>query len=169
MPRVFLGKVLLAAGVFLSLNGGLLHADVLKPWTPVPPASRFVVLQSFNGIAVLDRMTNLIWEKFPSQGSGPGWANSNRLCHDRSYGGFGWRLPKIEELQSLLTPDGLVEGAPFEQVDPLVYYISASEVPTDDGSASTQAWAVRFGVPGTPAISKTTESHRIWCVRGGAN
>ncbi|HKY63003.1 MAG TPA: DUF1566 domain-containing protein [bacterium] len=157
------------AAVLLAAPLPTLWANALRPWTPVPVESRFVVLQSLAGLAVLDRMTNLIWEKSPSEGSGAGWANSIRLCNDRSLGGFGWRLPKIEELHTLADFDGVVAGAPFEHVDPNVYYISASEVPTDNGSGSTQAFAVKFGVSGTHLISKSTESHRVWCVKGGAN
>jgi hypothetical protein len=169
MKKFFLGRILFA--VVFSFFATEALGNTLKPWTLAPPQGRFVVLEAFSGNAVLDRSTNLIWELRPSEGSSPGWANAVRLCADRIYSGhFGWRLPKIEELMTLMNPSGgLHEGAPFEHVslDSNIHYWSATEVPTDDGSGSVSAFATSFGLPGVIARAKNV-STRVWCVRGGA-
>src|SRR5687768_1954846 len=65
---------------------------------------RFRVLNEFNGEAILDRETGLVWERRPSAQT-VAWPNARLLCAQKSVGGRGgWRLPAFNELASLIDP-----------------------------------------------------------------
>jgi hypothetical protein len=174
MLRLVCARVLLGAVLLLAIGGRESHADVLKPWNIIATEGRFVVLDSFSGNAVLDRRTNLIWEKNAHGSSfGSAWANAVRSCHDTNLSGhFGWRLPKIEELMTLLSAneDGVHSPNPFTDVTTATntFYWSSSEIPTDTGSGSTDAFGVAFGITGVAPHPKTNLG-KVWCVLGGAN
>lgn len=172
MLRLYSARAALGVLLLLAL-GGNANADVLKPWTILAPDRRFVVLDSFSGNAVLDRSTNLIWETDANgSSSGASWADAQSACHSRLLSEhFGWRLPKVEELLTLLSPlHGVHAPNPFTDVTTATnaFYWSASEVPTDNGDVSTSAYGVPFGIPGAVPHPKTNLG-KIWCVRGGVN
>lgn len=173
MLRLDWARALLGLLFLLAIGGKEARADALKPWNIISSQGRFVVLDSFAGNAVLDRRTNLIWELNSHGGSfGSAWANGIRSCHDTNLSGhFGWRLPKIEELMTLLSADqGVHTPNPFTDVTTATntFYWSSSEVPTDNGSGSTEAFGVAFGVTGV-SIHPKTNLGKIWCVLGGTN
>lgn len=133
----------------------------------LPAATRFVILSNFNGEAVLDRNTGLVWEKSPGS-DGQRWSNARLSCMNKVIGGQkSWRLPAIAELASLVDPTqsnpSLPPGHPFTNVLSAFYW-SAS---TDAGNP-TEVWGVGFGRGDVDNGSKTT-SIRAWCVRGGSN
>ena len=63
-------------------------------------AERFTLVLSRE--AVLDNETGLVWERRPNA-TKTGWASACVYCNDGEVGGrFGWRLPTVEELSSLV-------------------------------------------------------------------
>jgi hypothetical protein len=70
----------------------------------LPATQRFVILPAFSNDAVLDKETDLVWEKSP-QTTSARWTEARRMCSEKNVGGQkGWRLPSLEELQSLVDP-----------------------------------------------------------------
>ena len=74
-------------------------------WDQKLTTNRFVILANWNNEAVLDRETGVVWQRSPitfdNDLSYAAWT-----CHLASTGGRrGWRLPRAEELASLLEPD----------------------------------------------------------------
>ncbi|MBN8509809.1 MAG: DUF1566 domain-containing protein [Burkholderiales bacterium] len=137
-------------------------------WDQKLTTNRFVILANWNSEAVLDRETGLVWEKKPKD-SLADLSFSALSCHLTSTGGRrGWRLPRAEELSSLLQPDAsgmatLPDGHPFEEVRT---YSGASYWSATRSLASTSAmWVVSFrnGAGGPSSAA----SHHFWCVRGG--
>lgn len=71
------------------------------------PNVRFVILNNFNNDAVLDRETGLIWARRSKKSLGlfgpTAFERPIDLCPRQPIGDrFGWRLPAVAELQSLL-------------------------------------------------------------------
>jgi hypothetical protein len=126
---------------------------------------RFKVLAAFDGAAVLDKETGLVWERVPVDGIAD-WANAVADCPYTAIGGrLGWRLPRIEELTSVLGTNAQPPtGHPFTL--PQGQYWSATTPPTNTGPDGAVAYSVLFGSGVNPA-SKTVPLGR-WCVRGGA-
>jgi uncharacterized protein DUF1566 len=126
--------------------------------------ARFKVLSAFDGAAVLDRETGLVWEKTATLvGS---WRASMRFCALRSTGGrMGWRLPALEELLTLVDPSvstpALPAGAPFENVFSTSFW-TANEEEADPTLAVTVSLDVF-----TLASASKTSTHRVLCVRAG--
>jgi len=133
-----------------------------------PMASpRFEILEEFEDAAVLDRHTELIWERHPSETS-MSWANAPLHCALKSIGGRkGWRLPSFLELMTLVQPSldlnassiSLPQGHPFRGVQPTSYWTST---PLD--SDARQAYSVDF-IAGDVSIRYKNQIHPTWCVR----
>ena len=98
----------LGAGPVAAQSNGPYYAT--PSWDQTLPAStRFIVLSNFNSAAVLDRETGLVWERAPTAGTF-NWFAAASVCQGLSTGGrLGWRLPSLQELQSLFDPTA---GAP---------------------------------------------------------
>jgi hypothetical protein len=86
---------------------------------------RFIVLSNMNSAAVLDRETGLVWERSPSPGPFVNWLQAHYVCNKLILGNrFGWRLPTVQELASLMEPrildvppiNWLPAGHPFGNV-----------------------------------------------------
>ena len=131
---------------------------------------RFVVLANWSSQAVLDRETGLVWERAPGSVffRTMTWTSAINACRELDVGDrMGWRLPTIEELQSLVdvnTPDrGLPPGHPFQNVQTADFdvYWSATRLAT----ISDAAWVVGFNATGGSA--STANPNWVWCVRGG--
>jgi hypothetical protein len=139
----------------------------------LPAAQRFVILSDFNGDAVLDKNTGLVWEK-SVQPEFATWSRARFLCLDKVVGGQrGWRLPSVPELSSLVDSSvagagpSLPPGHPFIINYSISYphlYWSATTNVTDPSSA----WSVVFTGGGfVQATSKDPSgSAHFWCVRG---
>jgi len=170
----------LAVSALLTLVAGSAAADAVGPYyaTPswdqtLPASTRFIVLSNMNSQAVLDRETGLVWQKSPSSAQ-VNWFQAVLDCEDMaSTGGrFGWRLPSIHELASLVDPaGGIAAGSPFTNVDtansglgPLPYW-STTTFPGD----STAAMVRGFPAGGFTSGSnfKVDAFAHEWCVRGG--
>jgi hypothetical protein len=127
---------------------------------------RFQALSGFAGEAILDKETGLVWERAPT-GQHFSWPTSE--CLGRNVGGRrGWRLPRYEELASLIVDetDALPIGHPFQA--PNGTYWTASSRPSFDGGPADQVFVVQFPADGSVAFAAKTDAiaHRVWCVRG---
>jgi hypothetical protein len=134
------------------------------------PSVRFEILEEFERVAVLDRQTELIWERHPGETS-MSWANAPMHCALKSVGGRkGWRLPSFLELMTLVQPSldldsssiSLPHGHPFRGVQAASYWTST---PLD--SDARQAYSVDF-IAGDVSIRYKNQIHPTWCVRTGA-
>ena len=92
----------LVALAFLACTISEASAQVSDWSKQINDPSRFLVLPAFGNNAVLDKETRLVWQRAPSA-SLAGWSNANAFCNFLLLGGrFGWRLPTIQELASLI-------------------------------------------------------------------
>jgi hypothetical protein len=148
------------------------HAVDLRSWDQKLAASkRFVVLASFNNEAVLDKETQLVWERAPATTTQT-WTSGLHACLQSTKGGRkGWRLPSVTELASLIDPSvaspgpTLPAGHPFTANAPSgAIYWSA----TSNAATPTLAWLVSFGSGNVFTLNKV-DTDRVWCVRGGMN
>jgi hypothetical protein len=132
------------------------RADAVKSWSAVP-SDRYESLSGFNDEAFLDKDTGLVWRKsidFNYEGSS---ADAARSCAETFVGGKGgWRLPKFEEIHSLLESSGgvVVTTAPFTNYECNgFYYFGGGWINTCTGTVTS------------PDIGQDD----ILCVRGGTN
>jgi hypothetical protein len=135
----------------------------------LPASERFVLVLGTE--AVLDRETGLVWERTPHNMYNS-WSHATRACHAQIKAGRkGWRLPRIEELQSLVDPSqeipALPSGHPFSDVllntfPEGIFYWTHTTSADDHG----RAYVVDFNYGGVWTRQKG-ENHPIWCVRGG--
>jgi hypothetical protein len=147
------------------------HALGLQSWsTKVDAARRFIVLDSFDGAAVLDAETQLVWERAPSTAEVQ-WLDALNVCTSTSTGGRkAWRLPTVHELASLIEPTvpapgpELPPGHPFMNVTSTLRTVVhwSSTTRTD---VPMEAWHVGFA-DGDVFASAKNVSGRVWCVRG---
>lgn len=139
-------------------------------WDQKLTTNRFVILANWNSEAVLDRETGLVWQRSPRTAA-VSLSYGALSCHLADTGGRrGWRLPRAEELSSLLEPEPITGmatlpvGHPFDGVRaiPEAFYWSATRSLTPN---STQMWVVSFynGAGGSFSVG----NNYLWCVRGG--
>jgi hypothetical protein len=126
-------------------------------------ANRFVVLSAFNSQAVFDKETGLVWERSPST-ERPSSGHAD--CITLNVGGrFGWRLPTIQELASLVdqtqSNPALTSGHPFSNVQLDGCYQSATK--------GDPFWSVFFSENGGVFQGGCSGGQGAyhWCVRGG--
>jgi len=127
-------------------------------------SSRFKCVM--NNEAVLDKETGLVWAK-TSDATLRTWQAAMDYCDTLELGGrFGWRLPTIQELGTLIdksnpgTPQ-LPVGHPF--VTP---WLSVYRSSTTYASNPDYAWYVDFG-NGRFSQNLKSFSLSVRCVRGG--
>jgi uncharacterized protein DUF1566 len=140
---------------------------------------RFAVLNQFNGEAVLDRETGLVWQRQPLPDTIGEYAIASRYCVDVTVGNRrGWRLPAIQELESLTDASAsnptLTPGNPFVNVDLVHSYWSSTATLGDSNyvwtlsmvdAKVTRAFACNGATGGCPDPKNPPV---VWCVRGGA-
>lgn len=164
MKRIVSGFVLTVLCVCWS---GLAAA---KPpmWDTKKPKGRFAVLAPFNGEAVLDRETGLLWTKSPGFGSPCGlsasWSSALFCCMNAVVGGrLGWRLPSLQELVTLLdataSPADLPAGHPFTGVPGEYWTATSITANPANGVFAPVPYSLAFQAP-------KTDAHEYWCVRG---
>lgn len=163
-----------AAGCASLAVASAASAVDLRDWGRKLPASeRFVVLSQFDNAAVLDKETQLVWERTPAPNQAA-HSNARRSCLGRVVAGRrGWRLPSVHELSSLAEPSApagtlaLPPGHPFQNV-PLGYYWSSTREANEYTNQSDGgAWIVSFQTAGAIASGVITLPMYYWCVRGG--
>jgi Protein of unknown function (DUF1566) len=162
-----------------NVNG---QAENLKSWSiKIDNArARFEVLGRFDSEAVLDRETQLVWEREPLDLLFPGTlAVAVEDCYNRIVGGrMGWRLPTLEELTSLLVeapttnPEvvraALPDGHPFigirlgDRPESAYWSITAGS-----STFGTGRFTVAVNEPEISTIALETDLEVVhWCVRG---
>lgn len=130
---------------------------------------RFMVLDAFNGEAVLDRTTQLIWERSPN-GSEVTWSTAQSRCALKTVGDHaGWRLPSFIEFMTLIEPPlDQSSSHPALPVDHPFHGVQASLYWTSDASSSEPATAYTVDLlRADVAPREKTQSHPLWCVKGG--
>jgi hypothetical protein len=157
-------------GSLLTLSAsGLVHAAsgvgpyyAMPAWDQTLPAeTRFIVLTNMNSDAVLDRETGLVWERRSSHTIT--WDEGNDRCRNRVVGGrLGWRLPSLQELQSLGTATGFPVGHPFIALQEGDIYWSG----TTRAGNSSEAW-VFFAIIARAEPNDKSNLNYVMCVRGG--
>jgi hypothetical protein len=171
-----------AATGMLALAVSSARADAVGPYYASPSwdqtiaaSTRFVVLSNLNSDVVLDRETGLVWEKAPSADTST-LNNAWKHClHLQKGGRMGWRLPKSDELFSLLDPTqisnvisrpaALPVGHPFVGTggNPN-YWTTDQDAPPFNNNGNLVYVAADGGV------IQTADSNynlvRAWCVRG---
>jgi hypothetical protein len=127
--------------------------------------TRFTVLNEFNGQAVRDNTTGLVWELSPRLGVYD-WDWAHRQCSSSTVGGrTGWRVPTVDELSSLVDVSSidlkLPAGHPFTHVESAIYWSA-----TKHNSNAGYALFVNLSSGRSAALEKYMASF-VWCVRGG--
>lgn len=152
--------------------------EYVPPWgRQLAPEDRFAAV--FGGDAAWDLETDLIWQRAPGASS-VNWHAAHVFCDKLTLGNrMGWRLPRIQELTSLVdttqSNPALPAGHPFLKVLQVPYW-SATSVernpergiamyfydlgPTSPArpirfdkwdTSNVYAWCVRSSIPGTDA------------------
>jgi hypothetical protein len=157
----------------LALSDTTAEALDLRSWDQrIDRANkRFVVLEAFDGEAVLDKETQLVWQReavgtiffFRDDAAMSG---NEASCLLASTGGrHGWRLPSIHELNTLVVDGVLPAGHPFLNVQTgfTDFYWSATV------RQSNPAVTLGIGFDGSGPHIVTLmggDQARVWCVRG---
>ncbi len=121
-----------------------------------------------DNLAVLDRETGLVWERFPDL-INIAWTGAPWYCNSKKVGGrYGWRLPSIEQLISLIddaeTGARLPQGHPFKGI----HYDPNNGYWTSTTYESKPSYAVLVQFTEAPLGMAFKEKGRnVWCVRGG--
>ena len=130
---------------------------------------------------VADGLTGLVWLKNAGCFSSANWASSLAQVNALASGGCGlmdgsaageWRLPNINELESLVdvsaSNPALTPGNPFTNVSTAIYWSSTSYFGGQSGSPN--AWAIRLsdGRYMNDWVSNNKEAayNQIWPVKG---
>lgn len=151
--------------MILAVTMGFSRLVVADTWIPVKSGARFVLVSKMNNEAVLDKETGLVWEKSPDT-TPRTWTDAISYAYNKNVGGRkGWRLPTVEELESLVDPTqsnpALPSGHPFTNVQSGVYWSAAAPA-----SVTDLAWLVYFG-NGNVGYGNKSGGGYVWCVRGG--
>ena len=148
-------------------------------WDQTMPAStRFLVLSNFNGDAVLDRETGLVWQRTPQLAT-TSYVGAFSTCGNLRTGGrFGWRLPAIAELTSLFDPGAMAApalpiGHPFLGLPTSgvtgFWSTTAGSIVTTPARYVWFTGASPSGIIGNIAQNNETNALSTWCVRSGGD
>ncbi len=128
----------------------------------------------FEGTAVVDMETGLVWERFPAIEFGnSSWGQAIADCATREVGGRkGWSLPMREQLASLVDRTGTgvdLNGFDLKLPDgnPFVVWSGGYYSATEDAEDPTQLWGVRFTDGAIVNYPKSYPNSHVWCARGG--
>jgi hypothetical protein len=145
-------------------------AEATESPLDVAQTSRFLIMDTSRGEAVLDRTTQLIWERSPNSIEVT-WLTAQTRCGLKTVGGqAGWRLPSFIELMTIIEPSSshqpsslpaLPAGHPFQNVKAAAYW-------TNDPLSSEpgQAYTVDL-LHADVAPRQKSQPHPLWCVRSG--
>jgi hypothetical protein len=154
----------LATGLTGLALAGTASAVDLRDWgRKLPESERFVVLSQFNNAAVLDKETQLVWEK--TAYSATSWISAHISCGAVSTGGRrGWRLPTRPELASLMVPGATSMPTVFGI--PTGTYWTATEHPGNIYSYNAKYVLTVSAPSGLLGAKQPTENQPFFCVRG---
>ncbi len=166
------GPFKLTAVFLCFLFSGHATAQDLQSWSVKidDGAQRFQVLATFNNEAVLDKETQLVWEREPNRDLLK-WQDALNHCQNAVVGGrLGWRLPSISEITSLA--DGSVTENENHVPIPAfsVHHPFILKFPTGfwsvDKSGPKSAWIFDANNGGMVYL-QTLKNDRViaWCVR----
>jgi hypothetical protein len=173
-----LSRIVLLSASLLVLSGTATDAQASTPWDTQITTNRFRVLSAFDGEAVLDRETGLVWER-SALGHFRDWYDAARQCRIRKTGGrMGWRLPTVEELTSLIDPEStsgilLPAGHPFEIFNggfgAPVFWTATTDAEYPERALVVDLGELAWpGVIGRPVKTLSPDGYIDgWCVRGG--
>ena len=132
------------------------HARCVRAPTPQAVAERY----SVESDSVYDTQTKLTWQQ-PIQSARYSWADAQSYCSALALQGGGWRLPSINELQTLVdeSTNPAIDAAAFPMT-PSEYFWASSAV-IDDAS---RAWTAFFTNGSTYSFAKTAMKN-VRCVR----
>ncbi|MEK9629040.1 MAG: DUF1566 domain-containing protein [Nitrospinota bacterium] len=162
--------------ISMTLAAGPASAIDIRSWdkTFSNAANRFIVISALNSEAVLDKESQVVWEKTPDNSSGS-WESAPNICVRKEVGGkAGWRLPSIQELASLIDSlqnnPAIQSGHPFQSVSSDPYW---SGTKASISGASENAWTLDFGTSGAATfltsgaitLEATSATNQTWCVR----
>ena len=120
-----------------------------------------------DGYAVLDKETGLVWAKEANLFGRQTWGNAQDVCFDIGIGGRkGWRLPRVDELASLIDPQRtgftkLPAGHPFANVMQTFYWSVSTKL-----DVPSLVYLIDFSNGDTMILDKIGQTY-VWCVRGG--
>lgn len=114
-----------AKKMILTTLATLTLAATAQAFTPQPgfqldlkkAPGRFQILAEFDDEAVLDTKTGLIWQRTPDLEASYWWISAHQCLTRETGGQYGWRLPTIEELGTLMDTNNnnrLPWNHPFE-------------------------------------------------------
>jgi hypothetical protein len=113
---------------------------------------------------VLDRLTDLTWEKSISQ-TAVTWEDAILYCENLNLGkNTDWRLPNVKEIRSLSDENKVqpsVNNTIFSGVT-ITKYWSSTSLPNQ----TTKAWYLDNNL-GITTYDVKTATHTVWAVRGG--
>jgi hypothetical protein len=147
---------------------GPAQALTLQSWDKkIAGPRRFVVLQAFDNRAVLDRETQLVWQRAPGGPLLRSFSGAFNSCYASEIGGrLGWRPPTMPELTSLLDRSQsfppLPVGHPFDITGLSRDVWTASTLP-----GSNEAFTQDMRNDGFLGNAPKTTELNVWCVRAG--
>jgi hypothetical protein len=133
-------------------------------------ASIFGVARSFTRDAikeiVTDNITKLQWQDDATASTTTAnWATAITTCDNLDFGGFtDWRLPTIEELESIVNYGA---SAPAKYSEFLNFASNSYWSSTTYASNSSSAWSVDFDGSSDGLDDKMFSYYYVWCVRAG--
>jgi hypothetical protein len=163
---------LMVAGTFLFTHSVFAQTVANGPYYAEPawdqqmaPSTRFVVLANMNSDAVLDRETGLVWDRQPKRHEFDG-----KTCHDALGNRYGWRLPSVSEVLSLIdaTTGDLPVGHPFQFPGSTFSGSFATSSVWFESIPNTFTIVVVTGGGIAPRAVGLGVAADQWCVRGGS-
>jgi hypothetical protein len=128
--------------------------------SPPPPMAAPPGRYTIGSGTVLDTQTKLTWQQMIPTASYT-WSDAKTYCAGLSLDGTGWRLPSINELQTIVdeSTNPAIDGATFPMT-PSEYFWSSTAVVEDP----SRAWTCFFSNGSTYSFSTTTPEN-VRCVR----
>ena len=179
MKYAFMNSLGLIALALFTFAPSPAAADAVGPYyaTPswdqtLPASTRFVVLSNLNSQAVLDRETGLVWQRTPDNSFSTHDSARQKCELDATGGREGWRLPAVNELESLIDPTIPFPNTALPSGHPFIAGGSCAAVgywtATSFGSDPTQAYVVGIcaqqGATIVSKVSPTGDATRARCL-----
>jgi hypothetical protein len=137
------------------------RADASSPDGAAPSSDAAASRYEPKDGAVYDSRTKLTWQLVVST-TPVGWAAARDYCHELDLAGGGWRLPSVNELQTLIDEsanDPAIDLDAFPGT-PSEYFWTSSILPHFESFV----WTVYFGY-GLSTFFDVNQNHFVRCVR----